>query len=92
MDVKETKELIAGLKEAFKAGKSIRDILKDGVEASDLPKVFELVKEQASKAEIYTDAIKDVSSIKDELKDLSKDEVIELFMELASAVSEVEKA
>ena len=91
MEIKETKELVAGLKEAFKAGKKIRNIVKDGISAGDLPAAFELVKEQSAKLEIYSAAVKDAYLIKDELKDLSQAEIIEIFMELVKAVSEVEK-
>lgn len=91
-EIKETKELIVGIKEAVKAGKKIRDIVSDGIAADDLPKAFELVKEQSTKVEIYSAAVKDVSLIKDELKDLSQPELIELFMDLAKAVTEIEKA
>lgn len=91
MEIKETKELIAGVKEAFKAGKEIKKIVEDGVSAGDLPAAFELVKAQSSKLEIYSEAVKDANLIKDELKDLSQAEIIEIFMELVKAVSEVEK-
>lgn len=86
--IKETKEMIAGLKEAFKAGKTIKKMVEEGF---DVVKAFELIKAQIEKVEIYSDAVKDADKIKDELKDLSKEEMVELFLELVSAVSEVEK-
>ncbi len=91
-DIKETKEFIAGVKEALKAAKKVRDIVADGVGVDDLPKAFELVKEQSSKIEVYSAAVKDVSLIKEELMDLSKEEIIELVMEIVKASSEVEGA
>lgn len=92
MDIKETKELIAGVKEAFKLGKSVRDIVADGVGPEDLMKGFDLVREQSSKVEIYAAAAKDVAIVKEELKDLSKDEMVEIFLMLVAAVSDVEAA
>jgi urease gamma subunit len=89
---KETVELIDGIVEAVKAGKSVRDIVKDGVDMTDLPKAFELIKEQSAKVEIYAAAAKDVALIKEELQDLDKAEIISLVMKLAEAVSEIEKA
>lgn len=92
MDIKETKELLKGVTEAVKLGKSVRDIAKDGIDASDLPKAFELVKEQAEKVEIYTAAVKDVALVKEEIKDLSKEELLEIIMTVVSSVSEIEAA
>ena len=90
-DIKETKELLAGVKEAIILGKKVRDIVADGIDSSDLPKAFELVKEQSAKVAVYTLAIKDVELVKEEIKDLSKEELIELIMSVVSAVSEIEK-
>lgn len=92
MEIKETKELIAGLKEAFKAGKKIKEIVGDGVSVNDVNASFELIKDQSSKLEIYSAAVKDANLIKEELKDLTQPELIELFLELVKSVSEVEKA
>lgn len=91
-DIKETKELIAGVKEAVKLGKKIRDIVADGIDSSDLPKAFELVKEQSAKIEIYNAARKDIVLVKEEIKDLSKEELIEIVLSIVTAVSEVEAA
>jgi putative ubiquitin-RnfH superfamily antitoxin RatB of RatAB toxin-antitoxin module len=88
--VKETKELLAGVKEAAKLGKKVRDIVKDGVDASDLPKAFGLFQEQSGKLGVYSLAIADVEKVKSELQDLDKAEIIELLMEVVSAISEVE--
>jgi len=92
LGMKETNEIIDGAVEAIKAGKAIRDIVKDGVDASDLPKAFELVKEQSAKIEIYSAMIKDAVKAKEELQDLDKAEVIALIMKVVSAIEEVEKA
>lgn len=88
--VKETKELLAGVKEAAKLGKKVRDIVADGVDANDLPKAFGLFQEQAGKVAIYSLAIEDVAKVKLELQDLDKAEIIELLMEVVSSISEVE--
>lgn len=88
--LKETKELLAGVKEAAKLGKKVRDIVKDGVDASDLPKAFGLFQEQAGKLSVYSLAISDVEKVKLELQDLDKAEIIELLMEVVNGISEVE--
>lgn len=88
--LKETKELLAGVKEAAKLGKKVRDIVKDGVDASDLPKAFGLFQEQAGKLSVYSLAIADVEKVKLELQDLDKAEIIELLMEVVNGISEVE--
>jgi hypothetical protein len=89
---KELKEILAGMKEGFKAGKAIRDIVKDGIDISDLPKSFELVKTQAEKLEIYEAAIKDAKLAKEEIQDLDKAEIVELLMILIEGIEEVEAA
>jgi hypothetical protein len=91
-DIKETKELLVGVKEGFKLGKGIRDIVKDGVDAADLPATFNLIKEQAEKLDVYDAAIKDVKLVKEEIKDLEKEEIIELLFIVVDAISEVEAA
>lgn len=90
--IKETEEILIGVKEAFKAGKAIRDIVKDGVDMTDIPKAFELVKNQSDKLMIYEAAIKDAKLAKDELKDLDKEEILKLLMIVIDGVSEVDKA
>jgi len=92
MDTKETNELLDGIVEAVKAGKKIRDIVADGIDASDLPKAFDLVKEQSGKIEVYSAAAKDVSKVKEELKDLDKAELLAIIMKLVSSVEEIEAA
>lgn len=91
-EIKETKELIAGLKEAVKAGKKVRDIVKDGVGADDIAKAIELVKAEVAVIPVYEAAAKDVSLVKAELQDLDKDELVELFLEIVQGVREVEAA
>lgn len=90
--LKETKEILVGVKEAFKAGKAIRDIVADGVGAEDLSAVFDLVKNQADKLEVYEAAIKDAKLAKEEIKDLSKEEILELLLVIIDGITEVEKA
>lgn len=90
--IKELKEIMMGAKEGLKVGKAIRDIVSDGVSAGDLPKAFELVKEQAEKLDVYKDAIEDAKLAKEELEDLDKAEIVELMMIIVEAVNEIEKA
>ena len=92
LTIKETQELIAGLTEAFKLGKAVRDIVKDGISASDIPAAFELVRQQSEKFDIYEAAIKDVKLVKEELKDLDKEEIVALIFQLVDAVEQIEKA
>ena len=47
---------------------------------------------QAEKVEVYKNAYEGVGLVKEELKDLNKEEIIELVMILVNGVSEVEKA
>lgn len=89
--VKETKELLNGIKEAAKLGKKVRDIVSDGVDASDLPKAFGLFQEQAGKLAVYSLAFENIAEVKLELQDLDKAEIIELLMEVVNGISEVEK-
>ena len=90
--IKETQELIAGLTEAVKLGKNIRDIVKDGLDTSDIPKAFDLVKEQSEKFAVYEAALKDVKLVKEELKDLDKEEILTIIFQLVDAVEQIEKA
>ena len=71
MEIKETKELLAGIELiSVKAG----EILKDGIDASDLPKLLELL----SNFSVIIEAVKGITEIDDELKELSEQEAIEL--------------
>ena len=91
-NTKELEELLAGVKECFMLGKSIRDIVKDGVDVTDIPKAFELIKDQADKFAIYEAAVKDVKLVKEEVKDLDKEEIVKLLFIVIDGISEVEKA
>lgn len=90
--IKETTEIINGLTEAFKVGKAIRDIVKDGIDSSDLIKAFDLVREQADKIETYSIAIQDAKLAKEELKDLDKEEILAILFKLVDAVEQIENA
>lgn len=90
--IKETKEILEGVKEGFKVGKAIRDIVADGVDQSDLMPAFDLIRKQAAKLDVYAAAVEDAHLAKEELQDLEKDEIIELFMIVVEGVNEVDKA
>lgn len=90
--IKETKEILEAVKEGFIVGKAIRDIVKDGIDASDLPKVFVLIKNESRKIDVFKEAIDNASLAKDELMDLDKEEIVALIMEVINGISEVEKA
>lgn len=89
--IKETQELIAGLTEAVKLGKNIRDIVKDGLDAGDIPKAFDLIKKQSEVFGVYEAALKDVKLVKEELKDLDKEEILTIIFALVEAVEAIEK-
>lgn len=85
-DLKQTKELFEGLKLVAVAAKKIS---KDGkVDLSDVGAVIDLAKESS----ILIDAVKDIKEVPEELKDLEKEELLELIMAVYKAVDEVEKA
>lgn len=89
--IKETQELIAGLTEAVKLGKNIRDLVKGGVSAASIPQAFEIIKEQSEVFGVYEAALKDVKLVKEELKDLDKEEILTLIFALVEAVEAIEK-
>lgn len=91
-NTKELEELLAGIKEGFMLGKAVRDIVKDGVDVTDIPKAFEVIKSQSEKFSIYEAAVKDVNLVKEELKDLDKEEIMKLLFVIIEGISEVEKA
>ena len=91
-DLKETLEFIAAAKEGAKAGMAIRDIVKDGIDPSDLPAGIALIAAQAPKLGIYTEGFSGLDKIKEELADLDKEEITKLFFSLVDAVAEVERA
>jgi DNA primase large subunit len=90
--IKETQELIAGLTEAVKLGKGVRDLIKVGFSVASFPHVFEIIKEQSEKFGVYEAALKDVKLVKEELKDLDKEEILVLIFALVDAVEQIEKA
>ncbi len=92
LGTKETGEILDASVLAIKAGKKIRDIVKDGVDASDFPKAIELVTQEISNIPVYGAGIKDAGKAKAELEDLDKAELIALIMKVVSAVEEIEKA
>lgn len=84
--IKETKELVDGLKVLSKAGYAIA---KDGkVSLDDLEHLVELGKE----FETIMDAFKDLGDIDDEMKDLDEAEAIEIVAHLYKAVKEIKEA
>lgn len=89
--IKETQELIAGLTEAVKLGKNIRDLIKSGVSVAAIPQAFEIIKEQSEVFGVYEAALKDVKLVKEELKDLDKEEILVLIFALVEAVEKIEK-
>lgn len=88
--IKETQELIAGLTEAVKLGKNIRDVIRAGVSVASIPQAFEIIKEQSEVFGVYEAALKDVKLVKEELKDLDKEEILTLIFALVDAVEKIE--
>lgn len=85
MDIKETKELIVGLK---KAAVIVKKIAKDGIDATDLVHI----KDIADAMPALSAAVKDIDKMKEELKDLDQAEVIAIIGELYAAADELNKA
>jgi len=86
MDIKETKELLNGLKLLAIAG---RKIGADGkVSLLDLPALAVLAKDGGQ----ILEAFKGVDMVDDEIKDLSVDEAKELLAEILKIASEVKAA
>lgn len=73
-EIKETKELFAGLALVAKATKKI--IADKKVNAEDIPHVIDLAKESPT----LVAAVEGVSEVPAELKDLDKEELLELIM------------
>lgn len=73
-EIKETKELFAGLALVAKATKKIAADRK--VSAEDIPHVIDLAKESPA----LIAAVDGVTEVPAELKDLSKEELLELIM------------
>lgn len=72
--IKETKELFAGL---GLVAKEVKGALADGkIDLSDLKHVVELGKEH----QVLVDAIQGVNEVPAELKDLDKEELLEILM------------
>jgi hypothetical protein len=70
--IKETKELFKGLGLIVKTAKAVA---ADGkVDFSDLSSVIELAKNSS----VLVEAVKDVKEVPAELKDLSKEEILEI--------------
>jgi type III secretion system FlhB-like substrate exporter len=83
-DIKETKELFAGLALIAKAAKKIA---ADGkVSLADAEHIIDLAKESS----VIVAAFKDLKEVPAELKDLDKEELIDLVLTVYKAVGEVE--
>lgn len=86
--IKETLELLDGLKVIGVTGSKV---FADGkIKLDDLPKLLELGK----KFEVIKEAVLGVDQIKDEVKDLDQEEIMQLvakILELASAMKEASK-
>jgi len=92
LGTKETNEALDAVVLAIKAGKKVRDIVKDGVDASDFPKAIELITSEIQNVPVYTAGAKDANLIKAELQDLDKSEIVALIMKVVESIEEVEKA
>jgi hypothetical protein len=81
MNIKETKEIIAGMGEAAVAGKKamevVKKILKDGISASDVIYLGEFV-DAMPDLDKMTAAVDNASVALDEMKELDETEVIEI--------------
>jgi len=89
--IKNTEEMLEGIKEAIKLGKSVRDIVADGVDANDIPAAFALVKAQSDKLDMYNAAFQEVKKVKEEIEDLDSQEIAALFFQIVEAIEEIDK-
>lgn len=86
MSIKETKELFEGLSEVAKVAKAVQ---KDGkVDFTDLSHVIDLAK----KSSVLVEAVKGIDKVPEEIKNLSKEELLEVVMLVYKKISEVESA
>lgn len=90
-----TEAKVIGIKESLELLKAVElvsvagvEIAKDGLDASDLEKAYELVK----KADVIVEGVKGLDQVDDEVKDLDEQEYIQLGMAAFSLVKNVAKA
>ncbi len=84
-DIKETKELLEGVKLLAVAGAKIA---KDGINVADLQHLVDLAKN----FETIQEAFSNVKEVSEEVKDLDESEIIELVVILYKLVKEVKEA
>ncbi len=84
-DIKNLKELLAGLKLLAVEGKKIA---KDGIGIEDIAAVVDLAKN----FDVLAAAVKDINLVEDEIKDLDQAEILELVAELFALVKAVKEA
>lgn len=85
MDLKNTKELIDGLKLVGINGKKA---FKDGININDLQYLLQI----ANNFKVLSAAIDGIGDVPKEVKDLSGDEVQELVAHLLLAINEIKNA
>lgn len=85
MDVKNILEVIEAVKVAGVAGK---EIAKDGIDLSDLPKALELIK----KYDVFVSAVTDAKLVIDEAKDIDSAEAVQIVSALMAALKAIKEA
>ena len=80
-EIKETKELVIGL---MKLSGLLASHLKDGAQVADIAGIMAEVKSKPELELALVEAIKDVQKAKDEIKELSALEVVELIQAVIS--------
>ena len=85
MDVKNLLEIIEAIKVAGVAGK---EIAKDGIDISDLPKALELIK----KYDMFVAAVSDAKVAIDEVKDIDSEEAVVVVVALMAALKAIKTA
>lgn len=95
MDIKETKEIIAGMEEGMITLKKIKRIWdvasENGIGAEDLVHIGDLIK-AAPDMSVMSAAVEGAEVALEEIKDLDEQEVFEIISLLYAGVKKVEQA
>jgi len=86
--MKDVKNIIEVLEAIKVIGVPAKQILKDGVDASDLPKLLEVVK----KYQVLVDAIDGVGEVVEEAKDIDSQEAVVVVLKAFEVVKAIKEA
>ena len=86
--MKDVKNIIEVLEAVKVIGVPAKQALKDGVDASDLPKLLEVVK----KYQVLVDAIDGVGEVVEEAKDIDSQEAVQVVLKAFEVVKSIKEA